>query len=204
MILEPTALPAAYWQRRYCEGTTGWDRGMPSPSLSWFLDRARQSGWRKILVPGCGQGHEVIALAQAGLEVTALDYAETAVQSLQNRLDEQKLSAEVVQTDVLDFQTNHPFDAIYEQTCLCAQHPSQWKAYVRKLAEWLRPGGTLFAMFMQTTQPNGPPFACPLGQMRELFDQETWHWQPILGRIEHPSGLHEWACELRLGETKQE
>lgn len=204
MILEQEILPATYWQRRYADGTTGWDRGQPSPGFHWFLDRARHHGWRRILVPGCGRGHEVIALAESGFEVVALDYADPAVQMVRSLLTEKRLSAKVVQTDVLEFRSDVPFDAIYEQTCLCALHPSQWLAYERKLAEWLRPGGTLFAMFMQTTQAQGPPFACPLGRMRELFGTETWEWQPVMGRVDHPSGLHEWACELRRRELTKE
>ncbi len=196
--MEPAALSVAYWQGRYLDGTTGWDRGQPSPGLNWFLERARKFGWNRILVPGCGRGHEVIALAEAGFQVTALDYTDTAVQHVRQLLDSNQLSAEVIQTDVLEFCAQVPFDAIYEQTCLCALQPNLWNAYERKLAEWLRPGGVLFAMFMQTTQPNGPPFACPLGRMRELFGAETWRWLPIVGRVDHPAGLHEWACELHL------
>jgi SAM-dependent methyltransferase len=201
MTLESEALPASYWQRRYAEGTTGWDRGQSSPGLSWFVDRAKREGWRRILVPGCGRGHEVVALAEAGFDLTALDYAETAVELVRDRLRETGSQAVVIQTDVLEFDNEFSFDAIYEQTCLCALHPIQWAAYERKLAQWLRPGGTLFAMFMQTTQPQGPPFACPLSRMRELFAVDRWQWSPIVGRVDHPLGLHEWACELRRHES---
>ncbi|MBL8888551.1 MAG: methyltransferase domain-containing protein [Planctomycetaceae bacterium] len=197
MNLQQDALPAAYWQRRYADGTTGWDRGQASPGLDWLLDRARQEQWRTVLIPGCGRGHEVIALAEAGFSVTALDYADAAIQHLKKVTAKNRLPIELVQTDVLTYDPKNRFDAIYEQTCLCALHPSLWSAYERKLAQWLRPGGSLFAMFMQTTQPQGPPFACPLGRMRELFGSETWIWSPVLGRVDHPAGLHEWACELR-------
>lgn len=203
MNLQPDALPATYWQRRYTEGTTGWDRGQASPGLEWFIERARQQQWRKILIPGCGRGHEVIALAKAGFSVTAVDYADAAIQYLRQVTAKTQLGIELVQADVLAFDATIGFDAVYEQTCLCALHPSQWWLYERKLARWLRPGGTLFAMFMQTTQPQGPPFACPLGKMRELFGVETWCWSPVIGRVDHPAGLHEWACELRRREDSQ-
>jgi hypothetical protein len=51
---------------------------------------------------------------------------------------------------VLTWCPEQPFDAIYEQTCLCALHPDHWAAYARQLHAWLRPAGTLWAMFMQT------------------------------------------------------
>ncbi len=186
-----------YWQDRYDQGTTGWDRGEPSPGIKMFLEQIRELPVRRILVPGCGRGHEVITLAQLGFEVTGIDFAAAAVAAAQLALVEQKLTANILHADLLEYDPPQPFDAIYEQTCLCALHPSQWPSYAAKLAQWLRPDGLLFAMFMQTTQEQGPPFPCRLPQMRVLFPPEKWKWQPVLGRIEHPMGLHEWACLLQ-------
>lgn len=190
------ALPAEYWQQRYDQGTTGWDRGTPSPALDEFLERARSAGWRRVLVPGCGRGHEVAALARAGLEVTAVDFATAAIQETSALLQTEGLVAELVQADVLQFHLATPVDAIYEQTCLCALHPSLWSAYAQQLFEWLRPSGGLFALFMQTTSPQGPPFSCPLIEMRKLFPADRWLWHAVLARVDHPLGLHEWACHL--------
>ncbi len=54
--------------------------------------------------------------------------------------------------------------------------------------DWLRPGGQLFALFMQTGQPGGPPFDCPLTAMRALFASERWEWPELLpGLVHHPS-----------------
>jgi len=190
------ALPAEYWQQRYDQGTTGWDRGAASPGLEPFLERARSAGWRRILVPGCGRGHEVAALSRQGLEVTAVDFATAAIQETSALLQTEGLVAELVQADLLQFNMAVPVEAIYEQTCLCALHPSQWSAYEKKLHEWLVPGGTLFALFMQTTSPQGPPFACPLIEMRQLFPADRWLWHGVVARVDHPLGLHEWACQL--------
>lgn len=190
------ALPSHYWQQRYDQGSTGWDRGIPSPGLELFLERARRSAWQRVLVPGCGRGHEVAALAHAGLAVIAVDFATAAIQATSSLLQAQGLTAELIQADVLQFNPPAPVDAIYEQTCLCALHPSLWSAYEQKLFDWLRIGGSLFALFMQTTNPQGPPFACPLSKMRELFPTTRWQWHGVVDRVDHPLGLHEWACHL--------
>jgi cyclopropane fatty-acyl-phospholipid synthase-like methyltransferase len=49
----------------------------------------------RILVPGCGRGHEVVALARAGFAVTGVDFAPAAAAALQARLADEGLPAEL-------------------------------------------------------------------------------------------------------------
>jgi len=192
------------WEAKYQAGTTGWDRGGISPALAAWLDRGElQSG--RVLVPGCGNGHEVVELARAGCQVTAVDIAAPPVARLTDALVEQGQQARVVQADLLHWTPAQPFDAIYEQTCLCALDPAQWPAYAGRLAGWLRPGGRLFALFMQTGQEGGPPHHCDLAQMRELFPDDLWQWpQDEPQQVAHPNGLYELACVLvRRGGAEQ-
>ncbi len=185
----------ADWEERYLAGRTAWDRGEASPALrAWLAVGAVPKG--RVLVPGCGNGHEVLELARQGCEVTAVDIAAQPVASLRAQLAAAGLAAEVVQDDLLSWQPDAPFDAIYEQTCLCALDPVHRKAYELRLATWLRPHGTLFALFMQTEDEDGPPFACPVDDMRGLFEAERWLWPDEFGRIPHPNGLHEEAVTL--------
>ncbi|QDV13073.1 tellurite resistance protein TehB [Rosistilla oblonga] len=197
---DQTRLSSTDWQARYDAGKTGWDRGEPNPMLGrWMASGELQPG--KILVPGCGRGHEVIALAEAGFEVTAIDFADAAVQSLSDELKRRDLKANVVQKDVFAYCPSRSFDAVYEQTSLCAIHPSQWATYQQLLACWLRSGGQLFALFMQSGTAGGPPYSCELDTMHELFAKPTWHWSDSKTRVEHPTGMHEIACVLARKET---
>ena len=157
-------LTSADWQERYDKSMTGWDRGEPSPVLLHWMNSSELRPC-EILVPGCGRGHEVIALAEAGFSVTAVDFADTAVQTLTQQLDRRGLRANVIQSDIFAFCQSRSFEAVYEQTSLCAIHPSQWATYQQLLACWLRPGGKLFAMFMQSEKPDGPPFSCEMSAM---------------------------------------
>jgi len=77
------------WQSRYESGATGWDRGKPNPALLRWLENDLQPC--RILVPGCGRGHEVVELASRGFKVTALDYTKAPVQELTRKLNEQSL-----------------------------------------------------------------------------------------------------------------
>ncbi|TWU47052.1 methyltransferase domain-containing protein [Rubripirellula reticaptiva] len=199
-------LSNADWQHRYDNAMTGWDRGRPSPILSRWVESGDLQPC-EILVPGCGRGHEVIAFAEAGFTVTAVDFADAAVQSLEKELDRRGLQANVVQTDVFAFCQSKSFDAIYEQTSLCAIDPSQWETYQQLMACWLRPGGKLFACFMQSDKAGGPPFTCDISAMRRLFEEPTWQWpdDPVAAaeRVEHPSGMHELAYILTRKESEQ-
>jgi len=135
-------------------------------------------------------------MAALGFDVTAVDFADTAVQTLQAELQTRNLQAKVIQSDLFEFHPPEAFDAIYEQTCLCAVHPSQWATYHESLVRWLRPGGNLFALFMQTEATQGPPFSCDLDKMQILFRSHHWQWPTEHDRVDHPMGIYELACVL--------
>jgi len=189
---------AEKWEARYKSGEMGWDRGAVSPALEQWLESGVLEPCR-ILIPGCGRGHEVPRLAALGFDVTAIDIAPSAVEHVTQALADKGLTAEIVLGDVLDFEPAEPFDAVYEQTCLCAMSPDSWPAYEARLHRWLKPGGILAALFMQTGEAGGPPYHCELSVMRELFDYVRWAWpwaEGDLVRISHPTGLHEFALPL--------
>ena len=192
-----------FWQTRFDAGRTPWDRGAASPQLARWLDSGELAPCR-IAVPGSGSGYEVVRLAQEGFDVTGLDYAPAAVARTCAALDAAGASARVIEADVLSWSPSTPFDAIYEQTCLCALHPDHWVAYARQLRAWVRPGGRVFALFMQAVRPGaasglieGPPYHCDVNAMRALFDQSRWTWpEPAYGRVPHPIGFAELAVVL--------
>src|SRR6185503_16432789 len=102
-----------FWDQRFAEGNTPWDRGEANPQLAVWLAAGELKPCR-ILIPGCGAGHEVAVLAKAGFDVTALEYSPEAIARTRKRLDEAKLKAFVVEADALAWQSDRPFDAIYE------------------------------------------------------------------------------------------
>ena len=192
-----------FWDQRFAEGNTPWDRGAANPQLGLWLTAGALKPCR-ILVPGCGSGHEVAVLAQAGFDVTALDYSPEAIARTRKQLDAAGLKASLVEADALAWQAQRPFDAIYEQTCLCALYPDQWRDYADQLERWLAPGGTLFALFVQFARPGaadgeiqGPPYHCDINAMRALFPAPRWSWpKPPYPRTTHPRGLAELAVVL--------
>lgn len=194
-----------FWQARFESQQTGWDRGGPSPQLLAWLDSGALKPCR-IAVPGSGHGWEVLELAQQGFDVTALDYTPAAVTSVRERLARSGLNATVVQADVLIHEPEQPFDAVYEQTCLCAIHPEHWQTYAQQLHRWIKPGGHLYLLLMQRPRAEavsqglieGPPYHCDINGMRALFPERMWHWpKPPYAQVPHPSLSHELAMVLQ-------
>jgi hypothetical protein len=117
------------------------------------------------------------------------------------------LNAHVIQADVLSFEPHKKFDAIYEQTCLCAIHPEHWLEYSQQLHHWLKPEGSLWALYMQMIRPaasqegviHGPPYHCDINAMRALFSEKAWVWpRPPYAKVDHPNLSHELAvCLVR-------
>jgi methyl halide transferase len=175
------------WEGRYQSGTTRWERPTLNPAfLAW-----RQSGDLepcRILIPGAGRSAEPAALVADGFDVTVLDVAPSAAAVQRELLG---TTASVVEADLFAWQPDGPFDAIYDQTCLCALPPGLWEDYEQRLAKWLRPGGALFVLFMQTGTEGGPPFDCPIPQMRALFADERWIWPTVLQPIVHHPSLRD-------------
>jgi SAM-dependent methyltransferase len=192
-----------FWNKRFAEGSTPWDRGEANPQLHAWLSAGELKPCR-ILIPGCGLGYEAATLAAAGFEVTALDYSPEAIARTRKLLDSQSLKATVIEADALAWRPDRPFDAVYEQTTLCAIYPDQWRAYADQLHRWLAPGGKLFALFVQYLRPDapdgaivGPPYHCDINAMRALFPEPKWAWpKPPYPRTSHPRGLAELAVVL--------
>lgn len=177
------------WEERFREGTTRWERpGLHPAFVDW-----QESGTLApchILVPGAGRSAEPAALAEAGFTVTVVDAAPSAVATQRARLERVHLRTHVALADLFTWQPAAPFDAIYEQTCLCALPPALLADYAARLHHWLRPEGRLFALFMQTGKTGGPPFDCPTEAMRTLFDAARWTWPDRLAApVPHPSGI---------------
>lgn len=193
-----------FWQQRFEQRQTPWDRGSAGPQLArWIGDGTLRPGDR-VAVPGCGSGHDVLALARAGCAVTALDYAPAAVALTRERLQAAGAAAEAVQADVLAWQPREPLDAVYEQTCWCALHPDRWATYAAQLHAWLRPGGRLLLLAMQCRRDGaaegrieGPPYHMDIHAVRAMLPASQWDWPaPPYAAVAHPAGWTELALSL--------
>jgi SAM-dependent methyltransferase len=179
-----------FWESRFQANSTPWERGHTNPAFTAWRASEVLSPCR-VLVPGAGRSPEPAEMLADGFDVTALDLAESAIAFQAERLGADR----AVLGDVTRWMPDAPFDAIYDQTCLCALPPKLWPAYEAQLQRWLRPGGRLFVLFMQTGKEGGPPFDCAIPAMQALFADWIWpdQWEEAfphgLGTIEQPAIL---------------
>jgi SAM-dependent methyltransferase len=172
------------WEAHYQRGETPWDKGAPSPGLVDFLARHPVRG--RVLVPGCGFGHDVRALAATAQEVVGLDLAPSAVSGAEAL---PKVGGE--RYVLGDFLNPVPgemrgFDWVWEHTCFCAISPSQRPTYVRAVASALRPGGEFLAVFYldpgNSSPEEGPPFEVSKEELDALFKTDfelVDEWLPL-------------------------
>ena len=66
-----------FWSERFEQDFMPWDRAGVPLHLRHFVMQAPVP--RATLIPGCGLGHEVGFLAEAGWDVCAIDFSATAV-----------------------------------------------------------------------------------------------------------------------------
>ena len=162
------------WDARYVAGDTPWDKGAAHPALLARLKTLPIAA--RVLVPGCGAGHDVRAIAAGGAAfVLGLDVAPSALNLARSF---PKAGNECYQEG--DFLTGNAvppgsFDVLFEHTCLCAIPPERRADYVRAAAMALRDGGFLLAVFFtkpENPDPHSPPFRCDLGEMTLLFSKD--------------------------------
>ncbi|EED36639.1 thiopurine S-methyltransferase [Luminiphilus syltensis NOR5-1B] len=177
------------WESLYRSQTTGWERGELNPAFSHWSDTFKQlaaSGSASVIVPGCGRSPEPIVFADYGYRVTALDIAESAIAFQERALGVAQSRHCVEHADVCEWRPEQHADLVYEQTCLCAINPDKRAAYAEALYRWLKPGGVLAALFMQTSIKDGPPFHCAIDEMYELFPDQRWEWGSDTVTSPHP------------------
>ena len=191
------------WEERYRTGETPWDKGIPHPALVAFLKSQPIHG--RVLVPGCGLGHDVRALAATADEVTGLDIAPAAVRAAKAQPaigGERYVSGDLF---ALPKAMHGSFDWVFEHTCFCAIDPSLRTDYVAAVAGALGPGGHLFAIFY--LEPgldpgeSGPPFGTSKAELDSLFGARfslVKEWQPT---VTYPGREGRELCRVLLGKS---
>lgn len=160
-----------YWNKRYLDDDTPWDFGGIPADLKTFLKKKGKGA--KVLIPGCGTGYEIKAFAEAGYDVTAIDFAPFAVERAR-RLVGPELAKHVLVGDFfLHDLPGESFDIIYERAFVCALAPDRRHAYRDRLAQLLKYRGLLIGYYYYNKPSllDGPPYGFAWGTADELFSQ---------------------------------
>lgn len=159
-----------------------WEKGQPSPPLLELMERSVDWGEGPVLVPGCGFGHDVRALAVLGIPVIGVDLAPTAVERAREFPVTGGESFELGNFLDPEWRVGRTFSAVWEHTCFCAINPADRGRYAEAVAGCLEEGGLLAGVFFlnpfdEGEEAVGPPFGVT---MEEL---DTW-FSPWFERVD--------------------
>ena len=155
----------AFWDERFVQGVTPWDRAGVPDALRDFV--ARQRAPLTTLIPGCGAAYELVFLSEAGWSADAIDFAPAAVATA--RAAAGPWAARVHEADFFRYAPAQPVELIYERAFLCAMPRSLWPQVAARWAELLAPGALLAGFFFTDARVQGPPFGLAEGQLEALL-----------------------------------
>jgi ubiquinone/menaquinone biosynthesis C-methylase UbiE len=120
-------------------GQPPWDTGVSPPELLDFIQNHKPG---RAIDIGCGTGTNVITLAQAGWEVTGVDFAPRAIKLAKQKVSRTGLQAELLIRDATRLQgIDGPFDLAFDLGCFHGIPQDGKTKYLEQLARVLAPGG---------------------------------------------------------------
>lgn len=159
-----------YWQDIYmAEARPGWDLQQPAEALKDMLQRIKFPKSR-VLVLGCGEGHDAALFAEVGHVVTAVDFSAKAIQRGREKYKDLK-NLTFVEENIFNLPQdwNFSFDVIIEHTCFCALSPEQRKKLVNVWRRLLHEEGQLMGVFFTMLKRSGPPYGATEFELRHLL-----------------------------------
>ena len=155
----------AFWDERFEQGFTPWDRGGVPQALAQFV--AGSTRPLATLSPGCGAAYELAFLSEAGWDATAIDFAPAAVAAARAAVG--PWADRVIEADFFQYAPPQTLDLIYERAFLCALPRAMWPRVAARWAELLAPGALLAGFFFFDDVPKGPPFGIDPAELERLL-----------------------------------
>lgn len=164
------------WEELWAQGLKPgdlFDKHLPLPELAKQLSDGSLPRSGTALVPGCGRGYDVDALCRAGYAATGMDISPTAISAAKEYLASVSTPGEYHVTTA-DFFTAPlgPYDLVYDYTFFCAIEPESRALWGARMAELVKPGGSLITVMYPTEKPlqdGGPPFGVSEQAYRDVL-----------------------------------
>ena len=136
-------------------GQPRWDTGVSPPELLDFIEKHKPA---RAIDIGCGTGTNVITLAQAGWQVTGIDFAPRAIQLAKQKSRSTKAKAELYVSDATRLKgIAGPYELALDIGCFHSI-PKVGKAdYLHQLDRILTPNGfwLMYGFCTSDTVPSG-------------------------------------------------
>ncbi len=132
-----------FWNSLYLQKKDGWDLKSPSPVFVDLLHNDFFNHHSSILIIGCGKGYDAIAAASFGLNVTALDFSEEAINSAKSIAQANKLNICLISEDIFKLPEiiQDRFDYIFDYVTYCAIDPLRREEYIVAIYSLWKSGG---------------------------------------------------------------
>jgi len=132
-----------------------WDTGISPPELFEFIKNHPPG---RAIDLGCGTGTNVLTLAQAGWNVTGVDFAPRAIQLARQKLKQSKVQAKLLVKDATKLsRITGPFDFALDLGCFHGISKEGRMKYLGQLDRILAPSGfwLLYAFLSPGTPRSG-------------------------------------------------
>ena len=160
-----------FWEDLYISGDVTWDLGGATPI---FEEISKDISPGKICIIGCGKGHDAVMFAKKNFEVTAIDFAPSAISSLKKRAKDAKVNIEAINSNIFNLSNDYydQFDYVIEQTCFCAINPNMRNNYEELVSNLLVKGGLLIGLWFpldKDISEGGPAWGTSTNEVKSLF-----------------------------------
>ncbi|KAJ8774210.1 hypothetical protein K2173_009641 [Erythroxylum novogranatense] len=163
--------PSVGWEKCWEEGLTPWDLGQPTPILIQLHETGSLPKGRA-LVPGCGSGYDVVAIACPDRYVVGLDISEKAIKKAE-QLSSLLPNANYftfIREDFFSWRPPKLFDLIFDYTFFCAIEPQMRSDWARQVRDLLKPDGELITLiFPISDHVGGPPYKVSVANYEEVL-----------------------------------
>lgn len=160
-----------FWEDLYISGDVNWDLGAATPI---FESISKEISPGKICIVGCGKGHDGVMFAKKNYEVTAIDFAPSAISYLKQLAADAKVDIHAINTDIFNLSNDYfnQFNYVIEQTCFCAINPNMRNNYEQLVSNLLVKDGLLIGLWFpldKNVSEGGPPWATSVEEVKNLF-----------------------------------
>lgn len=191
-----------FWTTKYSDNPMPpWNLDKPHPELKSSLQQLKIHKCR-ILILGCGYGHDAKLLADQGHIVTAIDISENAITEAKKLYgDTDNLTFMLADALNLDESHKHQYDVIFEHTFYCAISPMTRDKLIKRWRYHLTETGFVLGIFFVVPKRTGPYFGGSEWELREKLQKDFrfLYWT----RLKHSPGWRKGAELLVYAQVQE-
>ena len=128
---------------------------------------------------GCGEGQDLLFLAQQGYDATGLDFTATGIDKARAIVEDNGQRADLVCADILDWQTEAQFDLVLAVNCLQFTGLDAPRA-LERVKSLVAPGGVIgLSMFARDDASESPVDGTLYRWTLDELQLNFTNWQPF-------------------------